>query len=238
MIKLLVLVIANIDPLYEVHWIAWRRAMVDRHPSVDVYFVVADPFQAQPAIMNKAANCISVKTTEQFVPGILFKTVEAINWMLKQDGGAYTHVLRTNLSSLWRWSTVVERVTCLPSGKPLVAGVRLMDDTMGPFVSGAGILLNRQAALLLVQFRSHLDTSLLDDVAIGRLLCSDLGVPVVDVWKRYDFVGQCLPDTNVVAAAALDPRHYHWRVKGQVPPRAVHDAWVLGLLVHYLQQSC
>ena len=117
--RLLVLVIANHDPVYDAHWSSWRQTMVGRHPSVDVYFLVGNPSQAEAVVVDEATRCVSIRVEETLIPGITIKTIEGLRWMVehRRDVG-YTHVLRTNMSSVWHWPRLLKRLPVVPTDSP------------------------------------------------------------------------------------------------------------------------
>jgi hypothetical protein len=73
--------------------------------------------------------------------------------------------------------------------------------------SGAGTLMSADVALLLLRHNASLDLSLIDDVAVGKLMAG-LGVAALPM-PRTDYVGDCagLPSRLDDGAA------FHFRVK-------------------------
>lgn len=231
-LKLLVLIIASFDPVYDAHWHAWQRSVAALPAWVDAYFLVADPGQAEAVTLHEDRRVVSVKTEENFIPGILVKTMESLRWFVSRQQQKYTHVLRTNMSSAWHWERMARDLARVPSDAPALAGIFATHETPWPMVAGSGMLMSWPAVRLLVEHADRLRMDLIDDVAISRLLCGELGLPVVEGWRRYDFVGSDLPAAETVVEAARDEHNYHWRVKG-AGNRVAHDAWVRALLSLY-----
>ena len=90
------------------------------------------------------------------------------------------------------------------------------------FVSGAGILMDRDAALTIVERSAELFYDIADDVAMSRIWYSD-NTQVLPL-NRCDF-------TNDALTLPLDMKRtcYHWRVKNP-HDRNFYDGYILSRL--------
>ena len=120
------------------------------------------------------SRTIFVKQDETFIPGILNKTVVALDYFLNRH--EYTHVWRTNLSSVLDFDGL--RLFLLSDAGRRCSYAGFCGDG---FASGAGFLMIREAAFYLVANHSLvLSWDTIDDVAIGRLLCPVFGLTHIE----------------------------------------------------------
>ena len=130
-------------------------------------------------VLNKT---LFIRGDECLIPGILYKTVEALSYFLSFD---YDFVWRTNLSSVLDFEGLQRYLGTINSsgfyggyvGKALSVGENIF------FASGAGFLMSRDVAEYLVLNKDSLRWDLIDDVAIGALLEPRYGiVPIERCW--------------------------------------------------------
>lgn len=171
---------------------------------MDVWFVKAKPERlwvgdiandgplSDTVEFDRDTMTIYVKGEENYIPGILNKTVEAI----RAIGLEYDFVWRTNLSSVLDFDGLLRYcrgLNPLPSGG---GGLRcvfyagytgLADVTTNKdidsnirFASGSGFLLSREAVQYLIDNEALLRRDLIDDVAIGALLEPQFGIVHLD----------------------------------------------------------
>jgi hypothetical protein len=127
-------------------------------------------------VLNKT---LFIRGDECLIPGILYKTMEALSYFLSFD---YNFIWRTNLSSVLDFAGLQRYLGTIRStefyggyvGKT-VSGIW--------FASGAGFLMSRDVAEYLVLNKDSLRWDLIDDVAIGALLEPRYGiVPIERCW--------------------------------------------------------
>jgi hypothetical protein len=126
-----------------------------------------------------------VKGDECLIPGILYKTIEALSYFLSFDS-SYDFVWRTNLSSVLDFVGLQQYVLGLDKRTGLYGGYvgKAVNENIF-FASGAGFLMSRDVALYLVANRDSLRWDLIDDVAIGALLEPVFGiVPIERCWVQ------------------------------------------------------
>ena len=210
---LIVLVIADHNAVYSINWAVWHRLKFD-HPNIQVYFLIGNQNFLQTTIMEYN-NTISVPVNETIVPGVLVKTIEALQVLLKDKSRTFKFVLRTNMSSMWHWGrlfALLQNMTAVGTYAGVLGG--------GGFVSGAGMLLSRDVVEKLVNNKDKLDWALFDDVAIGNLLRT-LSVETQEM-NRCDYVSNAMP-------YPLDKGGcHHFRIKNQ--NRYMHDHYIFSRL--------
>jgi hypothetical protein len=129
--------------------------------------------------LDVANKTLYVRGDECLIPGILYKTVEALSFFLG-SGDEYDYVWRTNLSSVLDFAGLERFILSLNKPNGLYAGYiglgSLNDGSSTFFASGAGFLMSRDVALYVVSNRDSLRWDIIDDVAIGALLEHRFGV--------------------------------------------------------------
>ena len=190
--RLLVLVISGgEDPVYAEHKKVWRSYLFGT-PGVDVYFVEA----GTPRITEDTVFIEGVETWD----GIIGKTLEALKCLHSET---YTHVLRTNLSSVWKFSRLLELMETFPL-QGLYAGFHGKHQGKDPYISGAGILMSRDIVSLLLENEKEVRSlNFPDDVSIGIVLHKK-GIPFGPAIPRIDIPNPTRP---------LTPGGIHYRVK-------------------------
>jgi len=173
-LKVLVLIIAcdNNEAYLELQKI-WSSYMNKDPQHYDVFFIRGNPELSRSYEIK--GNDLFVKTAESYTPGIINKTVLSIEALLPKLKD-YDYVLRTNLSSFYVFSRLLDFLNTLPR-QNCYCGVPLyIPADWYPkfgymnFISGAGIILSSDLAEMLVRGKEEIfkfNTELPDDVLIG-----------------------------------------------------------------------
>lgn len=187
--KILVLIIASDQTQQYIDMQSLWRSRIDSCPTAfDVWFVKSSSADLwvwdddDDVALDKDSRTLFVKQNETFIPGILNKTIVALDYFLKRD--EYTHVWRTNLSSVLDFCGL-QQFLYLNRGLSY-AGFSGITDGGIIFASGAGFLMIREAAIYLVKNHSLvLSWDLIDDVSIGRLLIPVFGITHIErLWVK------------------------------------------------------
>ena len=143
---------------------------------------------------------------ETYIPGILNKTVEAFK--LINDTYNYKHILRTNLSSFFIIDNLIKISNELENTN-VYSGFHGYHNGM-TFISGAGMWLSKDIVQYIINNRSSLDVSIIDDLSIAKLLINNKK----DKLHRLDLInGNQIIDTNSLIKYIIDNKHYHIRIK-------------------------
>jgi hypothetical protein len=143
------------------------------------------------------------------------KTLDSIQYFLQDE--SFTHVIRTNLSSVWHFPRLLDELEKLPNTN-LYTGIvgKCDDDTL--FVSGAGIYLSRDVCLrLLDAYEVTCARPDQDDVAIAITLQS-IGVPIRGINARLDILS---PDS--MGLVQEQSAYHHFRFK-QTSDRSIEPS--------------
>ena len=206
--KVLVLVVSGgSEPVYKEHQKVWRTNI---HPQVTVIFIE----------YSEQVDKIILDGDTLFLPGVetfqamTRKTIDSIEYFLEDK--AFTHVIRTNLSSVWNFPRLLNYLKLLPT-TGLFAGV-IGGGGPNAFVSGAGMHMSRDIGELLVKNKEKVcSIQEQDDVAISLGL-SALGVTFTSLQTRADFTTLDMYNQNKLL---LTPMIYHLRFKQENGDRSV-----------------
>jgi hypothetical protein len=134
--------------------------------------------------------------------GILAKTLTAFDYFLSRD--SYDFVVRTNISSIWDYPKLLEKLSTLPRSGYYGGSPGGCFDSV-TFVSGSGMILTPDVCKKLSDAREvALSFQNIDDVDIG-LTCHHLGIPMDVSGIRID----------IYSGWTLPPGGYHYRVRLQ-----------------------
>lgn len=169
--KILVLRIYNSDPFYD--------QMKELHMKYDnSYFVTYDPTLENEWTVD--GRTIKIKGNESFKPGILEKTLKALEICLDFK---WDYIIRSNMSTVIDLNELqkkLENVDSIYGGH--VFELKWTCDRSGitqevlnkiyglKFVSGSTIVMSRDICELLVKNASECNRTLIDDVSIGVFL--------------------------------------------------------------------
>jgi hypothetical protein len=178
------------------------------HPDVDCFFIQYTPLVFLPTLTG---DTLTLRGVERYST-VLAKTIDALAFFLQRK--PYTHVVRTNLSSVWDFSNLIDFLTEVPSTR-LYGGIPLGKGG----ASGAGILLSRDVADLLVAHRTRLlSIGTADDDDIGTFLQA-VGMPFT-FSRRVDFLSlEHYSQHN----DKIPPGTFHYRVKQPDPERRTSE---------------
>ena len=134
-----------------------------------------------------------------------------IKWFLEENESQY--LLLTTTSSLINVKNLERRLRELDTKSPVYAG-HLLGDGDSRFVTGAGQLINRQTAKIVVEHAREYPHRMLNDVALGQLLRNHnvKAIEIPWVWvKSVDEVSRL--DLETLGST------FHFRVKTSTNPR-------------------
>ncbi len=208
-------------------WASYAEAVLPRAPWLRLHLVFGSGADADALPPGLRAHALIASVEESFVPGIMRKTVEAFDMALQMDPPC-THVLRTNLSSLWNPGPLLRWVRSQPP-EAHISGY--MGDHGGrPFLSGAGMLISREVALFTVRHQDRLDATIADDVALSWLWMPHFTPRKA---KRNDsfwkFPVEHIHTVNEIQKR-WDPDSFHYRLKQEHPTKR----WIEPLLMKSL----
>jgi hypothetical protein len=203
--KVLVLIIANDDKDYYLEeQTIWRSYMHLDREHVEAYFIKGNSDVEQPYLIFE--DEIWSKTSENYVPGILNKTILSMEAMLPRLH-EFDYVLRTNLSSFYYFPKLLDFLKNLPSTRAYSA---VIGNWHGQFGSGAGFILSTDLVKMLINHKTELldNTRFPDDVVIGHFFLQR-NITIIPA-KRLDFPSY---KAFVKHQNRNLSKHYHFRLK-------------------------
>lgn len=218
--NLILLVIASRGEIYDQflkdYWIPFIRHLDRKYgsPIVHVFLVFGANSLQQIGIPPLSGLDVDKNVlvfddvVENLIPGVCNKTLLALEHI--QSKYTYKHILRTNLSSFFIDSLLLNLSSSLPE-TGLYAGIHGYHGNIH-FISGAGIWLSMDMVDVLLSKRDQIyDSSLLDDVAIAQVLrpCNSSNVQ----FSRYDICNDHIFDETKVDK--LLDLGYHIRIKNE-----------------------
>jgi hypothetical protein len=228
-LKTLILIIATDDkPAFRDLQKVWESYMNSDPTHFEAYFIRGNPKLDKPFVINM--NEIIVKTEEGYAPGILNKTILAMQAM-EPRLNEFDYILRTNLSSFFPFANLLAYEDKLPREK-CYCGIAQFHpkgwnipgelDTI-PYISGAGIILSRDLAKLLIKDSNDLEKykgTMPDDVFIG-LFFQRKGIPTYPA-QRWDYPTYAgwLEFNHLIEDYA-----YHFRAKNNYEFRTSEDPY-------------
>jgi len=215
--RVLMLVISSPGSVYDELRGVWRTYM-HTHPNIDAFFIEFHPVTG-PWLDG---DILRLPGKEMFST-IRHKTLESIEYFLGNP--AYTHVVRTNLSSFWIFPRLLERLRQSPSTN-LYAGIFLKDKS----ISGAGICMTRDVAEKLLHRKSIVFQRgdgyyEWDDVSFGRALLAD--TPPTH-FGRFDLHTPSAVETHI---KELPSDYFHIRVRQNRHVDRIHEGEMMRKLV-------
>lgn len=144
----------------------------------------------------------------------------------------YDFVLRTTTNSLFNLRNIINHIEHSDTSKPLYMGRKLELSPRSPMVSGSFLLLNRASMQVLRDNIPNHDHSVLDDVAIGKILGYEAQKLEPSFANSIDF-------NSIEEVDSLRSEDFvwytHYRCKTKVNPR--NDNLVLKKLVSRLIEA-
>ena len=198
--KILILILANDNGIYLECQTLWRTYM-NLHPNIKSYFIKFDNQLTTDILVDN--NTIFIKGNESFIPGCLIKTLETINYVLKNE--EFDFIFRTNMSSVVDLNKLYNFVL---NNKNDYSGVVGRHNNIN-FASGAGILLSKQMCYNLISYKNLLNYNLLDDVSIGLLFqTNNITIFPLTRFEAYNYEN----NINNITKEMIE-NYYHFRCK-------------------------
>jgi hypothetical protein len=171
--NIIILIIAsdNIDNYIEMQNI-WRRYMNKCNPNIKSFFIKNDITINEDIIAIN--DTIYIKENENYIPGILSKTIKSIQYCLNNFN--FNYIYRTNLSSFLN----LYKMNDFINNNILNYGGVIGDCNGIKFASGSGFFLSKDACIYLCQNNNLLDYNLIDDVSIGNFLNKTYNIFFID----------------------------------------------------------
>ncbi len=155
------------------------------------------------------------KGKEEYIPGILYKTMKGIQYVLRNFD--FYYLTRTNLSSFWNFYNYKNALIKLPCEKLCLGNIGFYPQLNTSFLSGAGITLSKDVVEELSKNNRQLNYMLIDDVSIGHLL-KKMGYEFIES-QRNDII---LDNYDYDLKERIDNGAFHFRIKNKLDDKRNH----------------
>ena len=183
------------------------RTFMNSNTDIKTFFVRMNPDQTETVRLE--GDILFCRGTESFVPGILQKTLIAMEYCLANL--SFDYIIRTNLSSFWDFKRLLTLYATLPKEMCVFA---IKGEHYGThFPSGAGFICSRDIIQLCIENISSFKMSTIDDVAFGEVFLTQ-NIPIIN-GKRHDYTYDTSKiNQDTVSRDVLNGHHYHYRIQG------------------------
>jgi hypothetical protein len=206
---LIILIIASPGDVYSKFRTVWEKYM-EANPLIRCFFIYN---KDQGADVSDKRNIVSDIESGNMIPGCLIKSLYAFDFCLKNFN--FDYILRTNLSSFYRFDKLLEYVDTIPCTKCLSA---VIGHDGGPFLSGAGMIISKDMISDIVQNRHKIDSSIIDDLAISVYLRDNNSfIPC----QRCDLTNNETP--SVVDTINTDKFHFRIKTSNRINDPMIMD---------------
>lgn len=205
--KLIFLILANDTHYYLMMQELWRKYM-NTHKGISSYFIKynLEKINGDKDIFISGDTIYIKGTNESYIPGCLDKTIKSIEYILENED--FDYVVRTNMSSVWDFNKIYDLV----SSNNFITGGVIGNINNMQFISGAGILLNKDICKQLVENKNNFDYNVNDDVSIGALINNNnISITPFTRFEAYNY------DYNLETINnELIENYYHFRCKSNI----------------------
>jgi hypothetical protein len=178
--KVLILTMAHEtdDEVFTNYKRVWDAQITSQKYPIDVLYLYTDEALTDDYVIRE--NQLITKYPENYWEALLLKVLNGFDYFVKSD---YDLVFKTNLSTIINYDVFYQYCLNLDKSRKYVYdGV-----SGGNFVSGAGMLLNKESAQLVLNHRDLFGPSWTDDLFIGHVLCDLYGIVIESGGlTRYD----------------------------------------------------
>lgn len=205
--QLIILILANDEPHYLQMQNLWRKYM-NKFDNIKSYFI---KYNINKINNNQDIfiedNTIYIKGNhESFTPGCLDKTIKSFEYILNNEN--FDYVIRTNMSSVWD----LNKIYNLLLSNEFNAGGVIGNHNSQLFISGAGMIFNRNMCNLIVKNKNNLNYNILDDLSIGILLTNlNINFTSLTRFEAYNY-----ENTLSIIDNKLIENYYHFRCKSNL----------------------
>jgi len=176
-LKILNLVLYSKGESYDKMYNITKKYYSKFYPQVQTIYYLFDESVTNPIIKD---NILLIPGKESYLPGILDKTIKAIELTRNMD---YDYLLRSNISTIVNIKLLLNYLVKHPNidygGSWALTHIRkgFRDPLNGinndrysglDFISGTGIVLSKNAVKILLENKDKIDYSIVDDISIGN----------------------------------------------------------------------
>ena len=151
----------------------WRLYM-NLDPEIKCYFIRFKKDLFKDFYVDEDNNVIYLKGEENYIPGILIKTLKAMEYV--HNNFDFKYLIRTNISSFWDFKTF-KRFYHRYDDNIVRAPIGFEEHI--PFPGGSGMVISKNVIGLMIKNQSSFNYNLIDDRSIGIFLHSH-NIQIID----------------------------------------------------------
>jgi len=208
---------SNTDPIYSVF--AELLLQNPRPDSVTLQFLVPAMDSTNYLLQSGDQRPVLGSLQDNLTSSLIERTLLGLEYFIS---GTYDFVFRTNLSSILLYPRLLDLVTKFSPLERVYAGyvghvqtVVAGKPQVLPFCSGAGLLLTKKTAELVLERRARVPHTIVDDLWLAMTLRDIQPIPL----ERFDIISLCRFDTEllkVIASHIKNSNIHHVRIKSPV----------------------
>jgi hypothetical protein len=203
--NLIILILANDTDVYLKMQEKWQSYM-NKHSHIKSYFIKYKEDLKENIIQKE--DTIYVKGNESLIPGCLDKTIKSIEYLLNNFD--FNFIFRTNMSSVVDLNKLYNLIHNHSEDEIKYGG--FINTSGVKFISGAGILMNKQTCQLLIDNKNALNYNIIDDVCIGQFM-TDKNIKFTSLTRfeayNYEKNIDLITKDNII-------NYYHFRCKSDI----------------------
>jgi hypothetical protein len=204
------LIIDSYEPFsehYESQRKLWQEYM-NLDPEIKCYFLRCKNDLLKTIEVDNENNIIYIKGNESYIPGILIKTLKAMEYVYNNFD--FKYLIRTNISSFWDFKTF-KKVFNNYQDNLVKAPIGLEGHV--PFPGGSGMVISRDVVGLMASNQYYFNYHIIDDRAIGLFLNS-FDIKIIDGENDRFLIEHHINDQNIVTELLSKINNvYTFRVK-------------------------
>jgi hypothetical protein len=204
--KLLLLIIdSDGDPIYAKLRHIWSLYMHSDPKNIESYFIRSNPNMAVDYLIE--GDTIFLRAEDSLVPGVITKTVMALEALSSRIGTEFNFIIRSNLSSFYIFNQLLKYIEGLPTTKCYSGSV-----LNSYSVSGCGYIISSDVAQMMIDNKKFLMYAPWnDDDTLGELMRALVVHPIFHPREDY-----CIYKRDWSPDSFISPDLFQVRVKNGI----------------------
>jgi hypothetical protein len=183
--KVLILIIFNTSYLYN-EMLLIQKTYIHKYPNIDVYFVSLNEEQIEDIIIKD--DFVFIKGKENYI-NILFKTIEALEYINNKISNNYDFIVRSNISTIINLDNLYKYLTSISNTNIYTGGtIETLRWLLQPYeiseqkqanrndyyglkyVQGTGIIMSNDVVQNILKMKQTIEYDMVDDVKLGVII--------------------------------------------------------------------
>ena len=183
--KAIILVIASPTIYYNKNKVILDKCM-NSNPNIKTFFIYGN---INKELIYKSEHDLFFDCKESLRPGILKKTLLSFEYILKNF--EFDYVIRTNISTFWNLSYLLNIINKLPINKCIAGNV-----THKNFIMGTCIILSKDLVEYIINNKHKVHINIHDDVELTRFYQRELKLKLIHIPRCDRYINQFPMNNN------------------------------------------